>query len=60
MLGEPTKESVFRVIVTMEYNLWKDADIELNSSGPDETIKVIFNSFDYLRLSGAEIELKRV
>lgn len=35
----------FRFIVAMEYNLWKDVDIELYSSGGDEAVKVMRNSF---------------
>ena len=30
----------------MEYNLWKDTDIGLYSSGGDEAVKVMWTSFD--------------
>lgn len=40
-----TEKKRFRFIVAMEYNLWKDVDIELYSSGGDEAVKVMRNSF---------------
>lgn len=35
----------------MEYNLWKDADIELYSSGVDKAIKVTRDSVDLSTLN---------
>ena len=47
----------------MEYNLWKDTDIALYSSGGDEAVKVMRNSFDLsslINFACAKSELKFV